>query len=343
MLRIVKLHLAAEQRDEFLKAADDLDVVDTWIEKTANDTLIVELLVHVDQTEAVVEMLEGKFRSNDDFRILILPVEASVPQPERKEETDEKPEKETAEAEDDEKKPPPISVEELYDDVTSGMSLDWTFGLMTFLSAIVAAVGIIRNDVAIVIAAMIIAPLLKPNLSLSLATTLGDFDLTKRALKVSVFGLGLALATSVVFGALIGVDPTIEQIDLRTKMGLLELLLAASAGAAGALSFTTGEAGKVVGVMVAVALLPPVVVLGMLLGDGQWTKSIGALYLTSANVVCLNLAGVLTFFAQRIRPRTAFESKRAGKAFRRAIVIWLVLLAILVALIVFGGEFRRFP
>jgi len=85
----------------------------------------------------------------------------------------------------------------------------------------------------------------------------------------------------------------------------------------------------VIGVMVAVALVPPLVVSGMLLGDGHFTSAGGAWMLTMANVICINLAGVATFLAQGVRPRSWWEAERAKKATWRAILVWVVLLAIL--------------
>ena len=97
--------------------------------------------------------------------------------------------------------------------------------------------------------------------------------------------------------------------------------------AAGTLAFTQGLSGAVIGVMVAVALVPPLVVCGMLLGEGYVTTAGGAFLLTVANLICINLAGVATFLAQGVRPRSWWEAERAKKATLRAILVWLVLLA----------------
>lgn len=81
--------------------------------------------------------------------------------------------------------------------------------------------------------------------------------------------------------------------------------------------------------MVAVALVPPLVASGMLLGEGYVAWAGGAFLLTVANVICINLAGVATFLAQGVRPRSWWEAERAKKATRRAILVWIVLLSIL--------------
>jgi uncharacterized membrane protein len=66
--------------------------------------------------------------------------------------------------------------------------------------------------------------------------------------------------------------------------------------------------------MVAVALLPPLVTSGLLLGGGQPALAMGALSLFLMNLICVNLAGVTTFLVQGIRPATWWEKDRAVKA-----------------------------
>ena len=95
-----------------------------------------------------------------------------------------------------------------------------------------------------------------------------------------------------------------------------------------------GLPSALIGVMVAVALLPPLVTFGMLLGLRlSRTCTGGALLLLSVNIICVNLAGVATFLFQGVRPRTWWEENRAKKSTRIAIFIWTLLLLILIVVI----------
>lgn len=87
---------------------------------------------------------------------------------------------------------------------------------------------------------------------------------------------------------------------------------------------------------VAVALLPPLVTLGLLIGAGQIGTASGALLLFLINVICVNLAGVGTFLVQGIRPLTWWETDRARKASRKAIFLRVMLLSVLGCIIVFS-------
>jgi len=327
-LRLVKVvvpGLTGAERESLL---GDYDPLSWWHETDAEGQVTFHVLLRADRTEALMDQIEKKFADHEGFRMVVLPVEASVPR---------------APAEEEEESPKPgddsrfrVSREELYASVTEGLNATPVYVAFALLSALVAAIGFMRDDLAVVIGAMVIAPLLQPNVALSLATTLGDLDLGRRALQKGVIGVGAALVLSVLFGMTFSFDPSLPAIAGRTQVALSHILLALAAGAAGALAYTAGLSGAVIGVMVAVALMPPLVAAGMLLGAGHWNLALGAGLLTLTNLICINLAGVLTFLVQGVRPLQWWEAKRARRATVRAIAIWSVLLVALAALIWFA-------
>lgn len=180
---------------------------------------------------------------------------------------------------------------------------------------------------------MVIAPLLGPNMALALATTLGDMDLARKSLKTNSAGLLTGLILSLILGFLLTVDPSNPQIVPRTHIGLIDLILALAAGIAGALAFTTGAPTSLIGVMVAVALMPPLVTLGLMLGSKNFLLALGALWLLLTNIICVNLAGVITFWAQGVRPTIWWEANIAKKATTLSIITSAVLLIILISII----------
>ena len=226
-----------------------------------------------------------------------------------------------------------ISREELYAQVMDTTRLSWVYVAMVVLSAIVAAIGILHDSVAVVIGAMVIAPLLGPNVALSLATTLADAPLARTALRAGALGITVAFGLSVVIGLLVTVNPAAHEIASRTTVGMADVAVALAAGSAGALAFTTGVPSTLVGVMVAVALLPPLVTFGLLVGAGFDRPAFGALLLVVMNLVGVNLAGVATFVAQGIRPASWWEADRARRATLIALGVWLALLVVLVVVI----------
>ncbi|MEP0780919.1 DUF389 domain-containing protein [Microcoleus sp. ZQ-A2] len=105
---------------------------------------------------------------------------------------------------------------------------------------------------------------------------------------------------SVVIGYFFTVNPKIPEIASRTRVSGSDLILAFASGMAGALSLTPGVTNAIVGVMVAVTLLPPLVTFGLWIGSGHWQVAVGSMLLLLTNLICLNLAGLITFFSMLI-------------------------------------------
>lgn len=332
--RLLELMIPDEKVDEALKTVEEQEPLGMWSDEHRNGCSVVRVLVDADKTESLSDTLSDKYAHTEGFRILLFTIEATLPQPEIEEEKDE----EESEEEEPALKVGRISREELYADVTSGSELSIVYLALVILSTLVAGVGLMRDDVAVIIGAMVIAPLLGPNVSMSLSVTLGDMELAWRSLKANAAGLFASLAVALIMGMVLTIDLNSEQIMRRTQVSLSDITIALAAGSAGVLAFTRGVPAAVVGVMVAVALLPPLVDIGLLLGSGYLELAIGAAILTLTNLICINLAGVVTFLLQGVRPRSWWEAEKAKKATRIAIVIWFVLLVIFAVLIWFWGK-----
>lgn len=326
-LRVMQIYIPPGNDSNIDELLDGKEILGRWRDSDT-DQIVVHLIVPAEETEPIMDRFEQRFSEAKGFHVILFPVEAVLPRIKSKE-VDEQQKQHVDEPEQQSEKER-ISREELYHQVSEDLGVSRVYLAMTILSAIVAAVGLMRDDVAVIIGAMVIAPLLGPNVALSLGTTLGDVNLIRRAIVTNLAGVGAAFVFSLLVGMLFAVDVSVPAIISRTNVNLGDLLLALAAGSAGTLAFTRGLSGAVIGVMVAVALMPPLVVCGMLLSEGQFALSFGAFLLTVANVICVNLAGVATFMAQGVRPRRWGEAERAKKATIRATVIWVALLLVLV-------------
>lgn len=300
-------------------------IIFKWQDTLPGDKKVFKVLLPVEESEPVLDKLEKKFPGEKHFRVLIYSIEATIPRPSKKEELEKEKQKR-------------VSREEIYSDVVETVNLSPPYITLIILSSIVAAIGIIHDNVAVIIGAMVIAPLLGPNVAMSLATTLADTELAYRALKSAVAGILIGLAVSILIGSLIPVDPGNSAIISRTNVDLLNIVLALASGGAGALAFTTGISTALVGVMVAVALLPPLVTFGLLVGSANLSLALGALLLFMSNLICINLSGVLTFLIQGIRPISWWEAEKAKKATFKAVVLWIILLITLIGIIVLSQE-----
>ncbi len=327
-LRLVEVVVPSDLRDEVDDQVAEHRLVDIWSEELEGDRVRVGFLVESGTAEPLLDELDRAYGEREGFRVLVQSVEASLPRPELDEEADDGSGKEKTAA------AGRIGREELYANLSEGARPKPVYMVLAALSVVVCAAGLIMDDVAVVIGAMVIAPILGPLVALSLATTLADGELAKRGIRSGASALVVGFVLSLLIGLWAPVSPEIPALAARSSAGLGHVGLALAAGSAGTLAFTTGTAAAVIGVMVAVALVPPLVAGGLLLGAGYPVEAGGAFLLLTTNLICVNLAGVVTFFLQGVRPNRWWEAERAKKATRVALGIWTLLLAALIYLIV---------
>jgi len=329
-LRMLEIVVPTEEVDRLDELNEQLRVIGTWRECINDEQVLLRVLVMSDQVEPIIDALQERFEGRENFRVVVFEVEATLPAPEKEEEDEHPVDDGNGEGNRSKQR---VAIAELTEKLSAGVGINRIYMISVVLSTVVAAIGLMRGSLAVIIGAMVIAPLLAPNMMLALATTLGDVKMAWRATKVNSIGLGLALALSILTGLLAKVDPTASQIAARTDVALSDVILALVAGAAGALAFTSGVSAALVGVMVAVALLPPIVASGLLLGAGEFDLAGRALLLTATNVIGINIAAIGTFFLQGIRPKHYWEAERARKVMLAASFVWAGLLAILIVVI----------
>jgi len=315
--------------DTIIAMAEQVGVLD-WYVYPGDDgrpRQAVHLLVGLERRQTVLDKLQTILSATEGWRITILPVEATVPRHEEEEEKAKAKAKAKAEG------PAGETREELYNDVARNAKLDGNFVVFAVLSTVVAAIGMIEDNVAVVIGAMVIAPLLGPNLAFGLGVALGDRMLMGRSLLTNVAGVTITLAVCAAIGLVWPIDLASEELISRTDVGFDGIALALASGAAAAISLTTGLRSALVGVMVAVALLPPAAAIGLMLGAGQMALAYGAALLLAVNVVCVNMATQVAFVLRGVTPRTWFEKEAARRAVWINAAVWLVLLGALAGLL----------
>ena len=253
-MKIIEVVVHRELFNTIQNIGKEYGALDQWSVRSAGEDnrYVLRLLVDDKKRQDILDALQNRIESGEVTRIVVLPVEATLPQIE------------TNDTLDKQSSSRGITREELYYNVSKDAELSGNFLLLVFLSTVVAAIGLIENNVAIVIGAMVIAPLLGPNIALALATALGDTPLMWTSLRTNAAGLGLALILSLIIGLILPIDLSSEELISRTYVGIESVVLALASGAAAVLSLTTGLSSVLVGVMVAVAILPPTATVGIM-------------------------------------------------------------------------------
>ncbi|WP_323800720.1 TIGR00341 family protein [Parasphingorhabdus sp.] len=280
--------------------------------------------------ESLIAELDSNFQEISGFSVLVLQVEAVLPEiPELEE---------IVSVQSADQKPPSkleifftrdrISTNELYDDIEASLELRPNYLLTVVLSALIAALGMHSGQIAVVIGAMIIAPLLGPTMAMAMAATLGDAKLGRRAMSTLIVGILAALIFTIALGMFIEVNPLVSELRNRTIVHPADIALALACGAAGVLAFSQGASLSLVGVMIAVALVPPIAAAGLFFGSGDPVLGFKALFLLATNLVCINVAGIFMFLVQGLPPRN-------WRITSGIFLIWLAILVLFIALV--GG------
>ncbi|MCC5845338.1 MAG: TIGR00341 family protein [Verrucomicrobia bacterium] len=285
---------------------------------------MARLLVSKDHLQNTLDTLENLLGAQPTAKVVVLDVETSLPKSD-----DKKREQEQSAT---------SSRETLYEEISQSAVCNRNHLLLVALSTVVAAIGLMEDNVAVIIGAMVIAPLLGPNLALSLAISLGDISLIRKAFLTSTAGVMLAIALSYLMGTFIPLEDPGVELMTRTHAGVSSATLALASGAAAALSLTTGLSSVLVGVMVAVALLPPAATLGIFLGQGEIHLATGAGILLGINVVCVDIAGNIVFWLKRIRPRNPEHKAQAVRALAVSLIGWSLVLGGLFLLLALRGR-----
>ncbi|MBN2586221.1 MAG: TIGR00341 family protein, partial [Candidatus Fermentibacteraceae bacterium] len=327
-VRFIEVFMPADRLELARSSVSSLDTLSIWWEKLSDDQAQLHILAEAERSEEITDKLRSALAdSGEALKIISLPVESSIPAPE---ETSEEGRKHCGVLS---RKIHRVSREELQADVQEMMRTSWPNFMMTILSAVVCAVGLARSNIAIIIGAMVIAPLLGPNVGLALSVTLGDFGFIIRALRENLLRIGAALAFAFAVGSLFHIDPCVNEIASRTVINHTDIIVALAAGAAGALALSTGAPATLIGVMVATALMPPLVVTGMLTALGLYSAAFGSLQLLAVNLISINLAGVLTFLVMGFRPGSREDVTKAKVLVTLALMVWIAMLITLTLLI----------
>ena len=179
------------------------------------------------------------------------------------------------------------------------------FTLMGFATAI-AAFGIIGDSTAVVIGAMLVAPLMTPLMGTSLAMVMGWPRRASMSGLVALGGILFAIGLSVLFGWIYGPEiSTVTNSQVASRIGptIVDLAIAIAAGGAGAFALSRPDVSdSLPGVAVAIALVPPLAVIGLMISQANWSAASGALLLFTTNLVAILLVGGGVFILTGVVP-----------------------------------------
>jgi uncharacterized hydrophobic protein (TIGR00271 family) len=202
---------------------------------------------------------------------------------------------------------------EAYTRIRRSARPDIDFYMLITLAAAIAALGLATNSTAVVIGAMLVAPLMSPMVGMGMAVVLGD----ARFLRLSSGAVFKGAVLAILVGMLVGLVmvlfklPITDEILGRTQPSLLDLAIALFSGLAAAFALSRSDAaGALPGVAIAAALVPPLTAVGITFSAGMFLESFGALLLFMTNLVAISSATALMFLILGFRPARAQKTRR---------------------------------
>lgn len=192
---------------------------------------------------------------------------------------------------------------EVTDELFESASPKFSFFLLVILSCSIATLGLITNSAAVIIGAMLVAPLMSPIIAVGMASLTGDTDMLRKAATALLWGVVLAITLSTVLTwfnnqlPFFGIQELPAEVLARTRPSPIDLVIALSGGIAAAYAMTEPKISAALpGVAIATALMPPLCTIGIGLALNRWDVAGGASLLFLTNTVTIAFAAMLIFF-----------------------------------------------
>ncbi len=328
-MRLVQVTIPSGKRQTILSTLDDESVDYVVADETSGRqyAAVAYFPLPTNAVEPILESLREAGLGDDTFTVV---VEANTVVSRHFDELQER----YAEKEDEGR----IAREELTAAASDLAPTLRVYVVMTVVSALIATAGLLLDSPAVVVGSMVIAPLVGPAMAASVGTVVNDHDLFSRGIRLQIGGLILAVVTAAVFALVVRysnlIPPladvtTIPEIRERVAPDFLSLVVAIGAGAAGVVSLTSGVSTALVGVMIAVALIPPAATVGIGLAWGAPLVAVGSGVLLLVNVLSINLAALVVLWYSGYRPEHWFREGDARRATIKRIATLAVAIIVL--------------
>lgn len=214
-----------------------------------------------------------------------------------------------------------------YEGIRSNSSPSPSFYMMVCISTIIATYGLLANSTAVVIGAMLVAPLMSPIFGIALGLSNGDNKLLRDALVAEVLGMLVAIGLAALIGSIpLNLDYGSE-ILARTQPTLYDVIIALASGLAGAYAMVNKRLSPALpGVAISTALVPPLASCGLCLAAGLFDLALGAFMLFVVNLLAIEFAAALVYVVFGLVRLD--RSELAGAIFARRFGLSLVVLLI---------------
>lgn len=287
----------------------------------ADNAIVLQFRIPDDSVNETLEGLKSRGVGVEYGFVDILDLKASLPRESEEKTSDTKIQRDAT-----------LAVEEIYENVKKQSSLSFDYIAFIVLAAIMAGIGLIQNNITVIVASMLLSPLMGPMLGVAFGYVVRDRALMVKGGRNELIGLALALIVGVVlaiFTFLISPDlvlaiendvgttaiVNVTEITRRAGFSPLDVGVAIFSGAAVAVSVTKGDMSSLVGVAISAALMPPAVNASMMIILGLATSNVyvlavgfGSFGLLAMNIVLIVISAFVMF---KVKGLTSLADKSA--------------------------------
>jgi uncharacterized hydrophobic protein (TIGR00341 family) len=284
----------------------------------ADNAHVLQFRIPDDSVNETIEGLKSRGVGVEYGFIDILDLRASLPRETEEAASEERIQREAA-----------LAVEEIYENVKKQSSLSFDYIAFVILAAVMAGLGLIQNNITVIVASMLLSPLMSPLLAVALGYVVRDNALFVKGTKNELIGIALSLSVGAVMALVMPLldSSSVTNIVTDVQSGILteitrrggfwtiDVGVAIFSGAAVAVSITRGDMSSLVGVAISAALMPPAVnasmmaVLGFLIGNTDvLAVGGGSFLLLGMNLIVIDLAAIVMF---RVKKLTSIANKSA--------------------------------
>ncbi len=276
----------------------------------ADNAIVLQFRIKDDSVNETIEGLKSRGVGVEYGFVDILDLKASLPREVEEKANDAKLQREAT-----------LAVEEIYENVKKQASLSFDYISFVILAALMAGIGLIQNNITVIVASMLLSPLMGPMLGVALGHVVRDNALFVKGTRNELIGIALSLSVGAVLGVVLmifspGIVTAVQadfeagaitEITRRGGFAALDVGVAIFSGAAVAVSVTRGDMSSLVGVAISAALMPPAVNAAMMAILGIATANaivlqigIGSFALLIMNIILIDISAIVMFKVKKL-------------------------------------------
>jgi uncharacterized hydrophobic protein (TIGR00271 family) len=234
---------------------------------------------------------------------------------------------------------------EAYETVVGGSTDTIEYYVLLILSCLIAMAGLYLDSPAVIIGAMIVAPLMGPIFGFSAGMLWGSGKVLRESVSTLIKGTILVVGVTAAMSFFIPGIVTTDEMLARGHPTLFDIMVALCCGFIGAYAFINKRVSSAIpGVAISVALMPPLCTVGIGIGLRNWELARGASLLYGINLTGISFAALIVFYLVRLHPRADDEdefSKARARAFGQIIISLIIIILISVPLVLFTIDTLR--